>query len=311
MSVPTRFNAPGPSIPPSSSAQQRGRRVWHTPTSKTAYYWAIFASFYCAVFYLLYLWLVGTRVFTGPWFDKIFRCGVMSYVMILMVAAYSLRTRFIHSLPGKTQNWLWIHLWLGIAAVFLALLHADFHFVLHFECSNNNAFGPTGYACGLTDHYLGLPSLYLIIFIVVSGIIGKLLDRQQTSVIANEASTNGVGIAKAIPDKLLDLEYKVERYSAGKSDSFKQYCTQALQSIGTLPMVSVIIVAQEQNDFHKAYQCLVQHAQLQASLQKLQRAHKIFKVWRTIHMILVPLTLIVLTYHGIAELLVNVLHILR
>lgn len=308
MSVPTRFNAPGSSMPPSSSGQQGGRRIWRTPTSKAAYYWAIFASCYCAVFYLLYLLRNGRDVFTGPWFDDMFRCGVMSYVMIMIVAAYSLRTRFIHSLPGKTQNWLWMHLWLGIAAVLLALLHADFHFVLHFECTPNpHGHGSAGYGCGLTDHYWGFPALYLLIFIVISGIIGKLLDRQQTSIIANEASRNGVGIAKAIPDKLLELEYKIERYSAGKSDTFKQYCTQALQSVGTLPVVTFAIVPQEQNDFQKAHEYLLQHAQLQASLQKLQRAHKIFKVWRTVHMILVPLTLIILTYHGVAELLVNVL----
>jgi hypothetical protein len=152
-----------------------------------------------------------------------------------------------------------------------------------------------------------MPTLYLLIFIVASGIVGKLLDRQQTRVIANEASTNGVGIAKAIPDKLLELEYKIERYSAGKSDNFKQYCTQALQSAGVLPPVTVVIAPQEHNDFHEAYGCLVQHARLQSSLQKLQRAQKIFKVWRTVHMLLVPLTLIILTYHAVAELLFNVL----
>jgi hypothetical protein len=204
-----------------------------------------------------------------------------------------------------------MHVWLGIASILLALLHADFRFVLHFECTNNDIFGPTGYGCGFTDHYLGMPALYLLIFIVVSGGIGKFLDRQQTHVIAKEASTNGVGIAKAIPDKLLELEYKIERYNAGKSQPFKQYCTQALQSAGTLPPVMVVIPPQEQNDFHKAYECLAQHARLQASLDKLQRARQIFKIWRTVHMILVPLTLIILTYHAVAELLVNVTHIVK
>jgi len=310
MAVTNRPEMSASSLPSSSSGQAGGRRIWHTPTSKAAYYWAIFASFYCAVFYLLYLFVFDAPVFTGPWFDPL-RCGVMSYIMILVVAAYSLRARFIHSLPGKAQNWVWMHIWLGIASVLLALLHADFRFVLHFECMSNPRFGSVGYGCGFTDHYWGMPALYLLIFIGVSGIVGKLLDRQQTCIIANEASTNGVGIAKAIPEELLELEYQIERYNAGKSDPFKQYCTQALQSVGILPPVTVVIVPQEQNDFRNAYECLVQHARLQASLQKLQRARKIFKIWRTVHMALVPLTLIIITYHAVAELLVNVLKIVK
>ena len=288
---------------PQQPGQPPMRRIWNTPTSKAALYWALFASFYCAVFYTLYLWLRGPRVFDGPWFDNIFRCGVMSYLMIVIVAAYSLRTRFIHSLPWKAQNWVWMHIWLGIASVLLALLHADYRFVLHNYCVNS-------INC-VTGHYWGMPSLYLLIIIVISGIVGKLLDRQQTRVIAHEASTNGVGIAKAIPGYLLELEYKIERYSAGKSEPFKQYCAQAMPCVGQLPPMVPTIPPQEQNDFRHAYECLDQHARLQASLQKLQRARKIFKTWRTAHMILVPLALIIITYHGVAELLINVLHVIR
>ena len=279
------------------------RRIWHTPTSKAALNWALFAFCYCALFYLLYAWLRGPqRIFAGPWFDNIFRCGVMSYLMILAVAAYSLRTRFVHNLPWKTQNWVWMHIWLGIAAVLLALLHADFRFVLHNYC--------TQFSC-LTSHYLGIPSLYLLIFIVISGIVGRFLDMWQTRTIAQEASTNKVGIAKALPSALLELEYKIERYNAGKSDSFKQFCAQALTTSGTLSSVVPSISSTEQPDFRVVYTYLEQHARLAASLQKQTRARKILRLWRTIHMILVPLTLLILTYHAIAELLINVLHIIH
>ena len=285
-----------------SSSTRPTRRIWHTPTSKAALYWALFASFYCAVFYLLYLWLHGSRVFVGPWFDNIFRCGVMSYIMILAVAAYSLRTRFIHGLPWKAQNWVWMHMWIGIASVLLALLHADYRFVLHGYC--------THVSC-ITDHYWGMSSLYLLIFIVISGVIGRLLDLWQTRIIAQDASTNGVGIAKAIPDKLRELEYRIERYNAGKSEPFKQYCALALESVGTLPLNMPVIPSREQNDFQHCYESLEQHARLAASFKTQQRARKIFKGWRYLHMVLVPLTLLVLTYHAIAELFINVLHLVK
>jgi hypothetical protein len=260
----------------------------------------VFAISYCAVFYLLYVLLFKAPLFTGPWFDTIFRCGVMSYVMIVAAAAYSLRTRFIRSLPFKAQNWLWMHIWIGIAALLLALLHADFRFVLHGYCDNLNC---------ITDEYGGMPALYSLIFIVVSGVTGRLLDLWQTRVIAQEASTNGVGIAKAINARLLELEYAIERYSAGKSEPFKHYCTLALRSVGKLPRTVPALASYEQADFQRAYQTLKQHAALAQSLNKQNRASFILRTWRYVHMAFVPLALCIISYHGILELLTNVFHL--
>src|SRR5260370_16387650 len=221
--------------------------------------------------------------------------------MIVAVSAYALRTIVIRSLPWKSQNWVWMHIWLGIAAVLLVMLHADFGFVVN------------GYWVSLrcvTDHYWGMASLYGLIFIAVSGGIGRLLDIWQTRVIAHDASTNGVGISKAIKDRLLELEYVVERYSAGKSEPFKQYCAAAMESIGQLPVNLPNLPPKEQADFQRAYEALGEHARLAASLKKQHHAHIIFRSWRYTHMVLVPLALVIITYHAIAELLINVLHVL-
>lgn len=283
------------------SPQSTSRRIWHTPSSKAALYWFLFAIIYCAIFYILYA-LLKAPIFTGPWFDRVFRCGVMSYLMILAVAAYSLRTRFMHNLPWKAQNWVWLHMWVGVAAVLLALLHEDFRFILHGYCSNLSC---------VTDHYWGMPALYALIFIVLSGAVGRLLDMWQTRVIARDASTNGIGISKAIKVRLLELEYIVERFSAGKSELFKQYCARALELIGKLPPGPSTLASQEQADFLGAYEALKDHARLARSLQKQNRARLIFRSWRYVHMALVPLALIIITYHGVVELIVNVLHLVK
>lgn len=222
--------------------------------------------------------------------------------MILAVSAYSLRTRFLHNLPWKAQNWVWMHLSVGIAAVLLALLHADFSFVLHWDCTSQQN-------C-ITAHYWGMPSLYALIFIALSGAIGRLIDRWQTRVIAKDAGTNGVGISKAIKIRLTELEYIVERLSAGKSEAFKNYCATAKNSIGQLPTVPTI-PPNEQPDFQQAYQTLTNHARLAASLKKQETAHRILRGWRYIHLSLVPLALLIITYHAFAELLINVLHIIK
>ncbi len=283
------------------SPQSTSRRIWHTPTSKAALFWFLFAIIYCVIFYILYA-LLKAPIFTGPWFDRVFRCGVMSYVMILAVAAYSLRTRFIHNLPWKAQNWVWLHIWVGIAAVLLALLHEDFRFILHGYCSNLSC---------VTAHYWGMPALYALIFIVFSGAAGRLLDMWQTRVIARDASTNGIGIAKAIKIRLLELEYIVERFCAGKSEPFKRYCALALESIGKLPAGLPTLAPHEQADFLQACETLKDHARLARALQKQNRARLIFRSWRYIHMALVPLALIIITYHGVVELIVNVLRLVK
>lgn len=285
------------------TAQQRpARRIWHTPTSKAARYWLLFAVIYCATFYILYFVLFKAPIFTGPWFDSIFRCGVMSYIMILAVAAYSLRTRFLRSLPWKAQNWVWMHMWIGIAALLLALLHADFRFVLHGYCSDLSC---------ITAHYWGMPALYSLIFIVVSGAAGRLLDMWQARVIAQDASTNGIGIAKDIKVRLLELEYLLERYCVGKSAAFKQYCALALESVGDLPRNMPALPPHEHTDFQHAYKTLKDHACLAQSLKKQNQARLLFRTWRYVHMALVPLAIIIITYHGVVELLTNVLHLVK
>ena len=287
----------------SSSTSRVTRGLWHTPTSKAALFWFLFAFLYCLLFYVLYAVLFNAHIFTGPWFDRVFRVGVMSYIAIVAVSAYSLRTRFLHNMPWKAQNWVWMHIWIGLAAVFLALLHAAYAFVTYWDCKPQQN-------C-IIAHFWGMPSLYGLIFIVLSGIVGRLLDMWQTRVIARDASTNGVGIAKAIRARLVELRYVIERYTAGKSEPFKNYCAVAMQSIGQLPVVVPTLAPQEQPDFQRAHAALQDHARLAASLRQQEMARRIFKVWRYIHMSLVPLALIIITYHGVAELLVNVLHVMK
>ncbi len=292
-----------PATPPTPTTPRTTKGLWHTPTSKAALFWFLFAFLYCALFYTLYAVLFNAHILTGPWFDRVFRVGVMSYIAIIAVAAYSLRTRFLHNMPWKAQNWVWMHIWIGFAAVFLALLHAAFSFVTHWDC--------TAQQNCIIAHFWGMPSLYALIFIVLSGAAGRLLDMWQTRVIARDASTNGVGIAKAIRVRLVELQYVVERFTAGKSQPFKNYCEVALQSIGQLPANVPTVPPNEQPDFQRAYASLQDHGRLAASLRKQEMARRIFRTWRIVHMSLVPLALLIITYHAIAELLVNVLHVMQ
>jgi len=58
-------------------------------------------------------------------------------------------------------------------------------------------------------------------------------------------------------------------------------------------------------------EALATRATLTQSAQRQRLAIIIFKPWRVIHVALVPVAILIITYHGVLELLTNVLHIIR
>jgi hypothetical protein len=209
----------------------------------------------------------------------------------------------MRSLPGMVQDWLWLHTWLGVITILIAFLHENYAYVTHDFCSNLSC---------LTNTYWATGALYSLMLLVVSGVLGRLLDVWQTKVIAHEASSNGIGITRSVIERLRDLEYSVERYCAGKSAAFKQACSLTLVAQGQVPLPSqsMELPAYEHGDWQKTLPMLTSYAQLSLSLRRLQGAQRIIRTWRTIHICLACLTLVVVSYHGIMELLTSVFHIL-
>jgi hypothetical protein len=295
-----------------SPTSQQGpmRRIWKArlfkaPLTRAFWLWLSVSIILYAAIYAWYLFTLKTQPFAGPFRDPLRFFGIIAFVMVLGTAAYSLRRRFVRSLPGMLRDWLWMHTFIGITAVLIAFLHENYDHILHDYCSNLSCF---------SQSYFGTSALYALILLVISGIVGRLLDLWQARIIARDASTNGVGIVQALEERILELEYTVERLSAGKSEPFKAYCLQALDDAGTgqlqgnPPIVPPrFIVGEEQTDFQRAQQTLVNRARLVASLQRQKRARLIFRTWRYIHMALAVLALLVIIYHAVLELLTSVL----
>jgi hypothetical protein len=279
--------------------QQGVPRIWKAPTSKARWLWLVGCVVFYAAILAWYLHAIKTQQFPGPDSDPLRLFGIMALVLALATAGYSLRRRFMRGLPGKVQDWLWMHTWIGITTILLALLHENFTFVTHDFCQPG---------C-LTDSYWGASALLALIVLVLSGIVGRLLDRWQTHVIARDASANGVGIVRALEERILELEYTIERLCAGKSEPFKQYCLQALGQHA--PAQPPSLIASEHTDFQRASETLELHANLTRSLRRQQRARLILRTWRSLHMVLATVALIVILYHGIMELLSNVFHIIQ
>jgi hypothetical protein len=278
------------------------RRIWKTPASVARWLWLALSLLLYAIIFALYLVAIKTQAFPGPFNQPLLSFGGVAFLLVLATAAYSLRRRFARSLPGKAQAWLWMHTWVGIAALLIALLHENFTHVLNNYCQNLSCF---------TNAYWGTTALLALAVLVLTGIVGRLLDTWQAHTIARDASANGVGIARAIEERILELEYDVERLSAGKSESFKAFCLQALNAEASFSASIPHLDSREMPDFQRAFETLQTRQQFVLSLQRQQHARFIIRVWRYIHITLACLALLVITFHAVMETLVNVLHILH
>lgn len=278
------------------------RRIWKTPTSGARWLWLALSLLLYAIIFALYIVAIKTQAFPGPFNEPLLSFGVVAFFLVLATGAYSLRRRFARGLPGKAQAWLWMHTWVGLAALLIALLHENFTHVLNSYCQNLSCF---------TNAYWGTTALLALGVLVLTGVIGRLLDTWQAHSIARDASANGAGIARALEERILELEYEIERLSAGKSEPFKAYCLQALDARASLNAPMPQVDARETSDFQRAYQTLQARQQMTISLQRQQRARLIIRTWRYIHITLACLSLLVITFHAVMETLTNILHVVQ
>jgi hypothetical protein len=283
--------------PPSST--QSVPRIWKAPAARTRWFWLALAIVLYGGILLWYLHARATQFFIGPSVDPLRFFGIIAFLLVLVTAAYSLRRRFAHGMPGMVRDWLQMHIWLGIAAILIALLHANFAPFVNSYCSGFHCF---------TDYQLGNSALIALILLVLCGIVGRLLDIWEARTIASDASSNGIGIVSALEECMLELEYTVERLSAGKSQAFQQYCLAALES-GAPPASLPLLSAQEEQDLHRAHKTLTEYAHLKRSLRHQQQAKRVMRAWRSVHIVLAVLALLVILYHGLAELFLNVMHL--
>jgi heme/copper-type cytochrome/quinol oxidase subunit 3 len=295
-------------------------RLWKVPTSRARWYWLGASILLFLGIFVWYLDAHKTQQYPGPLTDPLRLFGILAFSLVLGTATYSLRRRFIRSLPGKVQNWLWMHTWVGIITILIAMLHEDFGYITHDYCQNTTC---------LTDTYFAGSALFSLILLVISGITGRLLDIWSTHRIAQDANANGVGIAQSLIIRIKELEYAIERFSAGKSAAFKDFCQHGWKSVrvglaptlrpaatsGGLSSPELALILQtippsEHADLEQAHHTIQRRARLLASLKRQRRASSLMRIWRRIHIAIAIIALVTISYHGVMELLTNVWHVL-
>lgn len=284
-----------------SRIEQQTRRTWKRPKSRAVWLWLIFSGLlYGGVSFWNYIAL-KTQPNPDPSIDPFRIFGIIAFALVLGVAAYSLRRRFVRTLPGRVEDWLWLHTWFGIISILIALQHEVY----------GNLFGDLYLdPSTITQSDFGVSALYGLIFLVITGVIGRLLDVWQARVIAVEAHRNGVGIVQSIEERLHDLDLLIVRLSAGKSAAFKQFCEQAQRS-RKVPAAQPSLAQQEQEDFQRVHEVFSSRSRLTRSLRRQQRARIIIRGWRYVHITLACIGLFFIGLHGsleLAKLLLGLLH---
>jgi hypothetical protein len=285
--------------PPIQDQQRAIRRIWKTPGSKFNWICLAISLIVYGYLYKVYLEAIKLNPYAGPYSDPLRLFGIVAFILVLLVAAYTLRRRFVRILPGKVQNWLWLHTWFGVLAILIAFLHENYLNIVHDLRFTQMRF---------TEGQAGTSALYALLLLVVTGVVGRLLDVWQARIIAKEANRNGVGIIQTVEEQLHELELTIERLSAGKSPTFKIYCSEALRSDTSLPAMLPVLVPNELDDFERVHQVLTQRAYLTRSLKRQKRARLIIRVWRYVHIPLACLALVIISYHSFTEILKMLVH---
>ena len=264
------------------------QRLWKTPLTRSAWVLLILSLLLYGGIYLWY-YIASKTTPPDPASDPYRIFGIIAFALVLVVASYSMRRPIVRTLPGKVENWLWVHTWLGIVSILIALLHENYQNVIGMHSFDIPTF---------TESAGGMAALYALIILVLSGIFGRLLDVLCARIIAKEASSNGVGIIQAVEGQLHTLDLLLERLCAGKSDAFKQYCMQGRVATKMLPKVA----EREHGDLQQAIQALTKKAALQRSLSRQKLARRGIRVWRYLHITFACLALVVICIHATTEL---------
>ena len=106
--------------------QQPVQRIWKAPLSWASWLWLLASLVIYGGVYVWFLNGLKTQKYPGPTNDPFRLFGIVAFALVLIVAAYTLRRRFVRQLPGKVQNWLWLHIWVGIISLLVAFLHVNY-----------------------------------------------------------------------------------------------------------------------------------------------------------------------------------------
>jgi hypothetical protein len=244
--------------------------------SRTHKKWVSFTVVAGFIFWVVYR--LGPDLPT-PGIEKgiVYFLGVLAVLLILFVMTYSLRKRLARGMPGRLDSWLLAHIYLGLLALFIIALHAEFRFGWDYS-----TFG-----------------VIFLALVIVTGIVGRYFYSRVPALIAAEQ--------EKVLSRLDDIIESANDLLVGKSRPFQKIIGSELNTPAPLSPKSEywselrakgeILPEEEKEDFKKAVALLEERARLEAQSISQLKYKPLFHGWLAAHLLVTAGLIVMVTLH--------------
>lgn len=228
------------------------------------------------IFWAIYRWAPSLPI---PGVEKgtVYILGIIAVLLILFVMTYSLRKRLARGMPGRLDNWLWAHIYLGLLALFIIALHAEFRFAWDYNTA----------------------AVVFLVLVIITGIVGRYFYTRVPTLIAAEQ--------EKVLSQVDEVTKSINDLLVGKSRPFQKMIGSELNTPSPLSpeprfweelqTKGEIIPEEEKEDFKKAVGLLEQRAKLESQSVSQLKYKPLFKGWLALHLLVTVGLIVMIPLH--------------
>jgi hypothetical protein len=209
--------------------------------------------------------------------DTVYLLGIIAVLLILFVLTYSVRKRLARGMPGRLDSWLWAHIYLGLLALFIIALHAEFRFGWDYNTL----------------------ALLLLALVVITGVVGRYFYSRIPASIADEQ--------QKILSRVDDVTRSIKNLLEKKSRPFQKIIGSELTApspISAKPdywseirAKSNLLPESEREDFKRAIELLEQKSKLETQSIGQLKYRPLFRAWLAVHLLVTVGLIIIIPLH--------------
>lgn len=228
------------------------------------------------VFWAVYRWGPSLRIL-GIEDGIVYFFGILAVLIILFLLTYSVRKRVARGIPGRLDNWLLAHIYLGLLGLFIVALHAEFRFGWN----------------------LSTAGVMFFVLVIVTGIVGRYFYAVLPSSISSDQ--------KDILSKVGQITTQIRDLLDEKSRAFQKIIGSELNTPAPLSATPdywdellskvEIIPEEERSEFNQAVALLKEKAELEAESVGQVKYKSLFSSWLTAHLIVTIGLIVIIPLH--------------
>ncbi|HEY7536207.1 MAG TPA: multiheme c-type cytochrome [Thermodesulfobacteriota bacterium] len=237
---------------------------------------ALFTFIAGFVFWVIYRFVPNLPI-QGVEKSVVYLLGIIAVLLILFVMTYSLRKRLVKGISGRLDTWLWAHIYLGVLALFIIALHAEFRFGWDYDTA----------------------AVIFLVLVIITGVVGRYLYMHFPNLIAAEQET--------VLSKVEEVKKSINDLMIGKSRPFQKIIGSELNTPSPISpkteyweellAKSEVLQEEEKGDFKKAVFLLEEKAKLEGLSVTQLKYKPLFRGWLVAHLIVTGGLIILIPLH--------------